>query len=593
MHHHLLPVPGTGRERNVVYDAGDVIECLQRAGVDLVLSGHKHVPYAWKLEEMFVVNTGTVSTLRLRGNTRPCYNVVEVEGSHVDVWRKYPFHGQERIIQFSLETRAFEKYTGRIEHEVHAVSLLMSRRRWQRRKPAARRTVRPGTDKRRGRSILPPAASAFWGPAPPGGEGGQRLGARAHRRRALRRRARRWLPTTRAARRRDGEAARRRGLRRSCRPRARGGDRPVRARGRRRPLGRAGARPARALPAGEPDPGSRDRLRGRRLLAQAATVRAVPAALARRDRDGQAGGEDGCHRLHGPAARRVARRRRRLDGAGRAGRADASPTFVPRSTTCSRSHGKAPMPPPTTSRRPRWPVCRRSAAGARAAGSPARRGRRTSPPGCVRRSTAIPSSCSSTAAAPRFRPVETGARILVAGAHQEPALVTGYLNAYRILISDLVVLTMAEEDVDWRGDARGDRRRRGRSGDRDGAPAATGRADRREARGVLHHRPPVGGSAARAPSARRAWRRRGHGLLQPRRPGGAARRPRRGRGGPLPRRDQGGGDRRRLRGGGGARGSRSCSPTTRSSPSTGSRSSTHALTKLADSAVEAAAETVA
>ena len=118
MHHHLLPVPGTGRERNVVYDAGDVIECLQRAGVNLVLSGHKHVPYAWKLESLFVVNTGTVSTLRLRGNTRPCYNVVEVEGSHAAIWRRYPFHGQERIIQFDLDTLEFEKYTGRIEREV-------------------------------------------------------------------------------------------------------------------------------------------------------------------------------------------------------------------------------------------------------------------------------------------------------------------------------------------------------------------------------------------------------------------------------------------------------------------------------------------
>ena len=68
LHHHLLPVPGTGRERNIVYDAGDVIECLQRAGVNLVLSGHKHVPYAWRLENLFVVNTGTVSCLRLRGN---------------------------------------------------------------------------------------------------------------------------------------------------------------------------------------------------------------------------------------------------------------------------------------------------------------------------------------------------------------------------------------------------------------------------------------------------------------------------------------------------------------------------------------------
>ena len=37
LHHHLLPVPGTGRERNIVNDAGDAIECLQRAGVDLVL----------------------------------------------------------------------------------------------------------------------------------------------------------------------------------------------------------------------------------------------------------------------------------------------------------------------------------------------------------------------------------------------------------------------------------------------------------------------------------------------------------------------------------------------------------------------------
>ena len=118
LHHHLLPVPGTGRERNVVYDAGDALEVLQEAGANLVLSGHKHVPYAWRLENIFIVNAGTVSSLRLRGKTRPCYNVIEVEERHVDVWRKYPFHGQERIIQFSLETLEFEKYTGRIEDEV-------------------------------------------------------------------------------------------------------------------------------------------------------------------------------------------------------------------------------------------------------------------------------------------------------------------------------------------------------------------------------------------------------------------------------------------------------------------------------------------
>jgi Icc protein len=118
LHHHLLPVPGTGRERNVVYDAGDALEALQRSKVNLVLSGHKHVPYAWRLEDLFIVNTGTVSTLRLRGRTRPCYNVVEIEGRHVDVWRRYPFHGSERIIQFSADTLEYEKYTTRIEDEV-------------------------------------------------------------------------------------------------------------------------------------------------------------------------------------------------------------------------------------------------------------------------------------------------------------------------------------------------------------------------------------------------------------------------------------------------------------------------------------------
>ena len=115
-------MPGTGRERNIVHDAGDTLECLQRADVHLVLSGHKHVPYAWRLEDLFIVNAGTVSSLRLRGHTRPCYNVIEVCGGHVDVWRRYPFHGQERIIQFSTETLEFEKYTARIEGELSSRS---------------------------------------------------------------------------------------------------------------------------------------------------------------------------------------------------------------------------------------------------------------------------------------------------------------------------------------------------------------------------------------------------------------------------------------------------------------------------------------
>jgi 3',5'-cyclic AMP phosphodiesterase CpdA len=109
LHHHLLPIPGTGRERNVVHDAGDTLEILQGAGVNLVLSGHKHVPYAWRLEDLFVVNAGTVSSMRLRGYTRPCYNVVEINRDEVDIYRRYPFHGRETIIRFSTKTLAYEK----------------------------------------------------------------------------------------------------------------------------------------------------------------------------------------------------------------------------------------------------------------------------------------------------------------------------------------------------------------------------------------------------------------------------------------------------------------------------------------------------
>lgn len=47
-------------------------------------------------------------------------------------------------------------------------------------------------------------------------------------------------------------------------------------------------------------------------------------------------------------------------------------------------------------------------------------------------------------------PVATGRRVLVAGAQQDAGLVTGYLNAYRHLVADLVVLTMAEEGTPHR-----------------------------------------------------------------------------------------------------------------------------------------------
>jgi 3',5'-cyclic AMP phosphodiesterase CpdA len=94
LHHHLVPVPGTGRERNTVWDSGDVLALLSDAEVNLVLSGHKHVPFVWLLNDVMVVNSGTVSSHRLRGYVRPSYNVIEVTEDRVVVTLCYPGTGE-------------------------------------------------------------------------------------------------------------------------------------------------------------------------------------------------------------------------------------------------------------------------------------------------------------------------------------------------------------------------------------------------------------------------------------------------------------------------------------------------------------------
>lgn len=94
IHHHLVSVPGTGRERNIVWDAGDVLALLTELDVDLVMSGHKHVPNVWQFGEMLLVNSGTCSSHRVRGYTRPSYNVIEITDERVRIVQRYPGVGE-------------------------------------------------------------------------------------------------------------------------------------------------------------------------------------------------------------------------------------------------------------------------------------------------------------------------------------------------------------------------------------------------------------------------------------------------------------------------------------------------------------------
>ncbi len=46
-------------------------------------------------------------------------------------------------------------------------------------------------------------------------------------------------------------------------------------------------------------------------------------------------------------------------------------------------------------------------------------------------------------------PIAADRTIAVVGGHQSPAVAAGYLNAFRLLLADLVVVTMAEEGSEW------------------------------------------------------------------------------------------------------------------------------------------------
>jgi 3',5'-cyclic-AMP phosphodiesterase len=104
IHHHILAVPGTGRDVNNLRDAGDFMAILRELEVDLVLSGHRHVPYVWSISGVRVVHSGTVSTLRVRGTMPPSYNVIEIDADEVRIVMRQPgqgAQGEEPLARFA------------------------------------------------------------------------------------------------------------------------------------------------------------------------------------------------------------------------------------------------------------------------------------------------------------------------------------------------------------------------------------------------------------------------------------------------------------------------------------------------------------
>ena len=85
LHHHILPIPMAGREQNILDDAGEVLLTIVDAGVDLVLCGHRHIPWTWKLENGYIIHSGTIGSPRTKQLQKQSYVVTEIKQNEIIV----------------------------------------------------------------------------------------------------------------------------------------------------------------------------------------------------------------------------------------------------------------------------------------------------------------------------------------------------------------------------------------------------------------------------------------------------------------------------------------------------------------------------
>ncbi len=89
-------------------DSGDVLELLDSCGVNLVLCGHRHVPWVWRLNEMFVVNAGTACSNKIKARTTQCYNLIEIDDGGLRIYRVLPSGEQELVVDTNRVTEKEE-----------------------------------------------------------------------------------------------------------------------------------------------------------------------------------------------------------------------------------------------------------------------------------------------------------------------------------------------------------------------------------------------------------------------------------------------------------------------------------------------------
>jgi len=82
-HHHLLPIPNTGRERSMTEDAGDVLDFVLKENIDIVCTAHRHFPNTYKITDedatALILNSGTFSATKTRARAGNSFIGLEIE----------------------------------------------------------------------------------------------------------------------------------------------------------------------------------------------------------------------------------------------------------------------------------------------------------------------------------------------------------------------------------------------------------------------------------------------------------------------------------------------------------------------------------
>jgi putative phosphoesterase len=76
-HHHILPLPYT-REKYPIEDAGDVLKDLTDNEVDIILTGHRHIANAKKINQTIVINANTISSKKTLAKHPNSFNLIEI-----------------------------------------------------------------------------------------------------------------------------------------------------------------------------------------------------------------------------------------------------------------------------------------------------------------------------------------------------------------------------------------------------------------------------------------------------------------------------------------------------------------------------------